>query len=82
MVSRFVARRQNDGQYCVWDNKAGAVAQTANSQSRYENLEFNQAIDTAIELNRPGRTAEPTPEPRQQVAQQPQQPQPAPDKRQ
>ena len=55
MASRFVARRQDNGQYCVWDNKANAVAQRANSQIRYENLEINQALDTATELNRPGQ---------------------------
>ena len=75
MASRFVAQRQNDGKYCVWDNQTWAVAQTAN-KSRYENLGFNQAIDAAIELNGPGRAAGPTLEPPQQVAQQQQQPQP------
>jgi hypothetical protein len=55
MVSRFVARRQDNGEYCVWDNKTNAVAQGANSQIRYENLEFNQAIDAARELDRRGR---------------------------
>ena len=76
MVSRFVARRQDNSKYCVWDNKIGAVAQTANGQGRYENLGFSQAIDAAIELNEPGRVAGPTPEPPQQAAQQQQQPQP------
>jgi hypothetical protein len=76
MASRFVTRRQNNGEYYVWDNKTGAVAQTANGQSRYENLEFNRAIDVAMELNEPGRAAKPTPEPPQQAAQQQQQPQP------
>jgi len=51
MGSRFVTRRQNNGEYCVWDTKTDAVAQTANSQRRYENLEFNQALDGAEELN-------------------------------
>jgi hypothetical protein len=59
MGSQFVARRQDNGEYCVWDNKTGAVAQIANSQIRYENLEFNQAIDAALELNGPGRAADP-----------------------
>jgi hypothetical protein len=76
MVSRFVTRRQNNGEYYVWDNKTGAVAQAAKGQIRYENLGFNQAIDAAIELNGPGRAAEPTPAPPQQGAQQQQQPQP------
>jgi hypothetical protein len=53
MISRFVARRQNDSEYCVWDNKTDAVAKTANGKIRYENLGFNQAIDAAIELNGP-----------------------------
>jgi hypothetical protein len=73
MVSRFVAQRQNDGKYRVWDHQTRAVAHL-NSQIRYENLEFNKAIDAALELNGPSRTR-PTPEPPQQVAQQ-QQPQP------
>jgi hypothetical protein len=81
MASRFVTRRQNDGRFCVWDYKTGAVAQAANGQARHENLGFNQAIDAAIELNGSGRAAEPTPEPPQQVAQQQQQPQPDPDKK-
>jgi hypothetical protein len=81
MASRFVAQRQNDGKYCVWDNQTRALAQTANGQSRYENLEFNRAIDVAMELNGPSRAAKPTPEPPQQVAQQQQQPQPDPDKK-
>ena len=55
MASQFVARRQDNGGYCVWDNKAGAVAQIKNGEIRYENLEFNQAINAAIELNGPGR---------------------------
>jgi hypothetical protein len=76
MVSRFVARRQNDGEYYVWDNKTDAVAKTASGQTRYENLGFNQAIDAAIELNWPGRAADPTPKAPQQAAQQQQQPQP------
>jgi hypothetical protein len=70
MVSRFVVQRQNDGKYCVWDHQTRAVA---NLDSRYENLEFNQAIDAAIELNGSGRVAAPTPGPPQQVAQQQQQ---------
>jgi hypothetical protein len=78
MVSRFVTRRQNNGEYCVWDYKIGAVAQTVNSQIRHENLGFGQAIDAAIELNGPGRTAKPTPEGPQPAAQQQQQ-QPQPD---
>ena len=53
MESRFVTRRQDDGKYCVWDYKNDAVAQMANSQSRYENLGFNQALDGAEALNRP-----------------------------
>jgi hypothetical protein len=76
MVSRFVARRQNNGEYCVWDKEPDAVAQTANSQTRYENLGFNQAIDSAVELNGPGRAAEPISAPSRKVAQQQQQPQP------
>ena len=65
MISRFVTRRQRAGEYCVWDNDAGAVAQ------RHENLGFDQAIDAARELNRQRSRAVP-----QQVAQQQQQPQP------
>ena len=80
MVSRFVARWQSNSEYCVWDNKTNAVAETANGQGRYENLEFNRAIDVAIELNGPGRAAKPTPEPPQQATQQQQQPQPQPKK--
>ena len=76
MVSRFVAQRQNDGKYCVWDNQTRAVALIADSQTRYENLGFSQAIDAAIELNEPGRVAGRTPAPPQQAAQQQQQPQP------
>ena len=76
MVSRFVARRQNDGRFCVWDYKTSAVARTVNSQIRHENLGFSQAIDAAMELNGPGRAAEPTTAPPQQPAQQQQQPQP------
>ena len=53
MASRFVVRRQDNGEYCVWDNKTDAVAQTENSQIRYESLEFNQALDAAKELNGP-----------------------------
>jgi len=59
MASRFVAQRQSDGKYCVWDNQTRAVAHL---DGNYENLEFNQAIDAAIELNGPGRAAWPTPE--------------------
>ena len=83
MVSRFVARRQDNSEYCVWDNKIGAFAQAANGQGSYENLGFSQAIDAAIELNETGRDARPTPEPPQQAAQQQQQqqPQPTPDKK-
>jgi hypothetical protein len=51
--SRFVTRRQNNGEYCVWDNKTDAVAQTEDSQIRYESLEFDQALDAAKELNGP-----------------------------
>jgi hypothetical protein len=61
MASRFVVRRQDNGGYCVWDNKADAVAQTENSQIRYESLEFNQALDAAKELNGPGRAPNPLP---------------------
>ena len=75
MISRFVARRQNDSEYCVWDNKTDVVALTADGQIRYENLGFNRAIDVAIELNGPGRAVEPTRAP-PQAAQQQQQPQP------
>jgi hypothetical protein len=57
MASRFVAQRQNDGKYCVWDNQNRAVAHS-DSQTRYKNLEFNQAIDAAMELNGPGRAAD------------------------
>jgi hypothetical protein len=82
MASQFVARRQSDSKYCVWDNKTDAVAKTANGQFRYENLGFGPAIDAAIELNGPNWGAGPTPEPPQQVAQQQQQqPQPDPDKK-
>ena len=81
MVSRFVAQRQSDGKYCVWDNQTRTVAQTANGQSRYENLEFNRAIDVAMELNGSGRAAKPTPEPPQQATQQQQQPRPDPEKK-
>jgi hypothetical protein len=56
MGSRFVTRRQNNGKYCVWDYRTDAVAQTVDSQIRYENLEFNQAIDGAVELNGPSGT--------------------------
>jgi hypothetical protein len=56
MVSRFVARRQNDGKFCVWDNQTGAVAQPVSGQARYENLGFDQAIDSALELNGPSGT--------------------------
>lgn len=78
MVSRFAARRQDNGKYCVWDNKTDAVAVTADSQSRYENLGFNQALDATIELNesdRPKMSVPPATEAPQQVAQQQQQPQ-------
>jgi hypothetical protein len=51
MASRFVVRRQDNGEYCVWDTKTDAVAQTENSEIRYESLEFNQALDAAKELN-------------------------------
>jgi hypothetical protein len=51
MASRFMVRKQDNGEYCVWDNKADAVAQTENSEIRYESLEFNQALDAAKELN-------------------------------
>jgi hypothetical protein len=51
MASRFMVRKRDNGEYCVWDNKADAVAQTENSQIRYESLEFNQALDAAKELN-------------------------------
>ena len=57
MASRFVVRRQDHGEYCVWDNKADAIAQTEDSQMRYENLEFNQALDAAKELNGIGRAS-------------------------
>jgi hypothetical protein len=40
MASRFVVRRQDNGEYCVWDNKADAVAQTENSQICHESLEY------------------------------------------
>jgi hypothetical protein len=73
MASRFVAQRQKDGKYCVWDNHTRAVAHL---DSHYENLEFNQAIDAAIELNGAGRVVGPPPEAPQQGAQQQQQPQP------
>jgi hypothetical protein len=53
MASRFVVRRQDNGEYCVWDNKADTVAQTESSQIRCENLEFNQAFDAVRELNEP-----------------------------
>ena len=56
MASRFVARRQDNGEYCVWDKKTDAVAQRASSQIGYENLEFNQALDAVTELNRPDRS--------------------------
>lgn len=65
MASRFVVRRQDNGEYCVWDNRADAVAQTEDSQIRYESLEFNQALDAAAELNGPGQATEPTPKPPQ-----------------
>ena len=58
MASRFVARRQDNGEYCVWDNKANAVAQTEDSQIRYESLEFNQALDAALVLNGTDRAAD------------------------
>jgi hypothetical protein len=61
MASRFVVRRQDNGEYCVWDNKTDAVAQMANSNIRYENLEFNQALDAAREVNGSGRAAEQKP---------------------
>ena len=80
MVSRFVAQRQNDGKYCVWDNQIRAVAQSANGQSRYENLEFNRAIDVAMDLNGSGRAAKRGPEQPQQGTQQ-QQPQSDSDKK-
>jgi hypothetical protein len=76
MISRFVTRRQNNGEYYVWDNETGAVALTADGHIRYENFGFNQAIDAAIELNGPSRAVGLTPEAPQQVAQQQQQPQP------
>jgi hypothetical protein len=53
MASRFVVRRQDNGEYCVWDNKADTVAQTESSQIRHESLDFNQALDAAKELNEP-----------------------------
>jgi hypothetical protein len=56
MASRFVVRRQDNGKYCVWDNSNDAVAQTEDSQIRYESLEFNQALDAALELNGPDRS--------------------------
>ena len=80
MASRFVARR-NNGKYCLWDHKTDAVALKADSQTRYENLEFSQAIDAAIELNRPTMTIPPAMEAPQQAAQQQQQPQPKGDKK-
>jgi hypothetical protein len=55
MASQFVVRRQDNGEYCVWDSKTDAVAQIANGQIRYENLEFNNALDQALELNGSGR---------------------------
>ena len=78
MASRYVARRQNDGKYCIWDNRTGAIALTADGQSRRENLTMDRAIDAAIELNeadRPTMTTPPAAEGPQQVAQQQQQPQ-------
>jgi|HubBroStandDraft_6_1064221.scaffolds.fasta_scaffold1001414_2 hypothetical protein len=57
MASRFVARWQNSNKYCVWDTKIDAVAKSADGRTRYESLEFNNAIDTALELNGRGRTA-------------------------
>jgi hypothetical protein len=61
MISQFVARMQDDRKYCVWDSKTGAIALAVNSPIRYENLEFGQAIDAAIELNGPARaTASPS----------------------
>jgi hypothetical protein len=53
MASRFMALRQDDGKYCVWDNAIGALARAVQSQTLYENLGFDQAIDAAIELNTP-----------------------------
>lgn len=73
-----MARRQDNGKYCVRDNKTDAVAVTADSQSRYENLGFNQALDATIELNesdRPKMSVPPATAAPQQVAQQRQQPQ-------
>jgi hypothetical protein len=53
MASRFVVRRQDKDKYCVWDKKTNAVAQSADSQIRNDSLEFNKAIDMALDLNRP-----------------------------
>jgi hypothetical protein len=52
-----VVRRQDNGDYCVWDKKTEGVAQIANRKIRCENLEFNQALDEAMELNGSGRAA-------------------------
>jgi hypothetical protein len=46
---RYVVRRQDNGEYCIWDTKTDKPAEV--DGRRYINLQFDEAIDQARPLN-------------------------------
>lgn len=49
-IARYNVRRQQNGEYCVWDAKTHEPAEA--DSRRHINLQFDDAIDRAASLNR------------------------------
>jgi hypothetical protein len=48
---RYAVRRQDNGEYCIWDTRTDAPCKVEADGKPYTNLHFDEAIDRAILLN-------------------------------
>jgi hypothetical protein len=51
-MTRYIVRRQENGNFCVWDNTTDKPADEADGELRYIDLQLDKAFDCARSLNR------------------------------
>jgi hypothetical protein len=51
-MTRYIVRRQENGNFCVWDTTTDKPAEEASGELRYIDLQLDKAFDCARSLNR------------------------------
>jgi len=51
-MTRYIVRRQENGNFCVWDTRKDKPAEEADGDLRYIDLKLDKAFDFARSLNR------------------------------